>query len=73
MNGGAEFYIDNVLTTEEITPGSDTVTTEGSGHILLGRYHAESTEYKYGRVTVDWMTIWDRPLTVEERNLVHQN
>ena len=73
MNDGAEFYIDNLLTTEEITPGSDAVTTEGRGRILLGRYHAESSEYKYGQLTVDWLTIWDRPLTEEERNLVHQN
>ena len=40
-----------------------------NGHIVIGRTFAETSTpalYNYGPVTVDHLTIWDRPLSEEE-------
>ena len=71
MSIGTELYIDNVRKTNEIPGAPDqSVSTENGGHIVLGKY-ADGYGV-YGKLTVDWLTIWDRPLTEDERNLVNQ-
>ena len=68
---GAELYIDNTLKAQDNVAETKTITTHRTGHVVLGRYVDDSVVH--GKLTVDWLTIWDRPLTVEERNLVHQS
>ena len=65
--------MDNVLEgqTDQATSGAP--EAERNGHIVLGRFFTNSSVSYPGRLTVDWMTIWDRPLTEEERDLVHLN
>ena len=44
------------------------------GRVVIGRLYAhasDDSDQSYAYVAVDWLTIWDRPLTEEERNLVH--
>ena len=69
---GVQVYIDNTMFTEDNEPASNALTTLRSGHILIGRYWINSDSV-YGKLTADWLTLWDRPLTEEERNLVHEN
>ena len=68
-NVGVEIYIDNVLKSGDTLLGSANITPDLSGHIVIGRYGPTATYF--GIVTVDWLTIWDRVLTEEERNLAH--
>ena len=67
----AEIYINNVLKST-LSQHGEVTTGYQDGCIVLGRYKTNS-DGKLGKLTVDWLTIWDRPLTEEERNLVHQN
>ena len=69
VNRGLELYIDNVLNGEVTDAQDSPSTTERSGHIVIGRYFDESNIY--GIVAVDWLTIWERALTKEERDLAH--
>ena len=66
-------YIDSIMVAQN--DGRNTSTTSiRSGHIVIGRHFVYGEgSFPNGRLTVDWTTIWDRPLTEEERNLVHQN
>ena len=70
---GTEVYINNVLKGTDYSGETKTNTAERSGHIVLGRYYADSTGNLHGKLTVDFLTIWDRPLSEEERNVLHQN
>ena len=70
---GVQVYIDNTMFVQKNNPTSNTLTTLRSGHIVIGRYYIDSGTSFFGKLTADWLTIWDRPLTEEERNLVHQN
>ena len=75
MNDGIQVYVDNDLKAETYGSSflnSSNPTTLTSGHIVLGRRLVNDGSH-YGRLSVDWLTIWDRPLTEEERSLVHQN
>ena len=70
MNTGAEVYIDNVLRADDtVADSTSNQSPERSGHIELGRFHDQVLVW--GKVTVDWLTIWDRVLTQEERDLLH--
>ena len=67
-----QFYLDNVMVAQE--GGRSTSTTSiRSGHIFIGRHFVYGDGFFNGKLTVDWLSIWDRPLTEEERNLVHLN
>ena len=69
-----QVYMDNTMVVQESDPDSLDVTSVRNGHIVLGRYRVNSASPGfYGKLTVDWLTIWDRPLTQEERNLVYQD
>ena len=69
-----QVYIDNMVVVQKNESESKSLTSLRSGHIVLGRYYENTgSPIFYGKLTVDWLTIWDRPLTEEERNLVHQN
>ena len=65
-------YIDSVQKGQKRITDPASITTQRSGHIMLGKSKL-ATGFRYGKVTVDWLTIWDRPLTDDERNIVHQN
>ena len=67
---GVQVYIDNVVKVQGNTPTSSNVTIVRSGHIVIGRHYVDTDSF-VAKVTVDWLTIWDRPLTEEERNLLH--
>ena len=61
---GMQVYTDNVVKVQKHTPTSSNPTATRSGHIMIGRRYVDtSTSTFYGKVTVDWLTIWDRPLT----------
>ena len=68
-----ELHIDNVPSvTLNITNTNYDVSTITTGHIVLGRYLASgSGDYLQASFICDYFTIWDRPLTTEERILVH--
>ena len=71
---GVQLCVDNVLLGEHNGSAAIPVTSLRSGHIVLGRFYANTDRFapKKRRLTVDHLTIWDRPLTDEERNAVHQ-
>ena len=58
-----------------MTGGSETAPTGLDGRIVLGRHlvNMDHSAFKNGAIAVDWLTIWDRLLTDEERELVHRN
>ena len=68
-DGDIAIYIDNVLKSGDTDTVAVNSGSELYGHIDLGRAVPDATIY--GIVTIDWLTIWDRVLTVDERNLVH--
>ena len=75
-NDGIQIFVDNVLQEgQEPIFDVNRSTALTSGHIVLGRYLAnvDNVSFESGELSCDWLTIWDRPLTDEERNLVYQN
>ena len=70
-----QVYINNVVVAQKNVSVSRPLTAFRSGHILIGRQYANddvgASHQSHGELTVDWLTIWDRPLMEEERNLVH--
>ena len=69
-----QVYIDNDVVVQKNESVARSLTAFRSGHILIGRQYAndDATSQSHGELTVDWLTIWDQPLSEEERNLVHQ-
>ena len=67
-------YIDNVLKASETQADTVTQSTITPANLVLGRFFADNEEggTKYGVFTIDYLTIWDRPLSATERNLLHQ-
>ena len=66
-----QIYIDNTMVGEDtVAETAQDVTTFRSGHIVIGKYLVNNDD-NFGQLTVDWLTIWDRVLTQQERNLAH--
>lgn len=70
---GVEMYIDNALVSGN-TDNAGYPGGQQNGHIVLGRHYvdAHDIDRRYGKATIDSISIWDKPLSAEERNLVHQ-
>ena len=76
MYGGQEdpeLYIDNVNTPESPIVRTATMGSTRSGHIVLGRHLAHGSGFTNGALTCDSLTIWDRRLSGEEREMLHGN
>ena len=70
---GLELYVDNVDREDSKSTESTTTTTTRSGHIFLGRYLAFGNGGANGALTCDYLMVWDRRLSVEERAMLHRN
>ena len=72
---GAELYIDNVLKASVYEAQPRTNNSPADGRIVLGRYVVDRVRNvdNYGRAETDYLTIWDKPLSRDERDLLHQN
>ena len=70
-----ELHIENVLKLSDYEPITVDTGTHVHGHIVLGRHYMDEPEagQKYGRAETDYLTFWDKPLSQEERDLLHQN
>ena len=75
MDTGVELYIENVLKASAYEPASVNTGSHVDGGIVLGRHYVDEPEagQKYGRAETDHLTFWDKPLSQEERDLLHQN
>ena len=75
VDKGVEIYIENVLKASDYEPGSENTGTHVDGRIVLGRHYVDAPEagQKYGRAEIDYLTIWDKPLSQQKRDLLHQN
>ena len=62
--------MDNSLKLQDLNSAQAAVPTSTSGHVIIGQYFNNKNDTG-GRVTVDWLTFWDRPLSEAERNLLH--
>ena len=71
MNRGVDLYLDSNLVGQDHAAKNGTWGAAGS-NIVLGRYFADDHDsgYKYGDLTIDYLTIWDEPLGEAERNLL---
>ena len=60
---GVQVYINNTVVVQQNTSTSSSQTTARSGHIVIGRDYVDDTSTLpfYGKLTVDWLTIWDQP------------
>ena len=66
--------MDNAVIAEDDESQPAAGSSETNGKIMIGRLLTETNNLQsYGKVTVDHLTIWDRPLSAEERNLIHQD
>ena len=70
-----QLYVNNDLKEDTTTVAPEGARTGLDGRIVLGRHLVNTAHpaYKNGAIAVDWLTIWDRLLTEEERVLVHRN
>ena len=64
-------YFDNVLKANDYEAADEARDTAGS-NIVLGRLRVDNHESgkRYGDFTIDYFTIWDKPLSEAERNLL---
>ena len=71
VNSGADLYIDNVLEADDHEAENVTQIPSGS-NLVLGRLRVDDHDQgrRYCHVTVDYFTIWDKPLNETERNLL---
>ena len=71
VNRGVDLYVDNTLVGDDHNGTNASKEVAGS-IIVLGRYYADDHDsgHKYGDFTIDYLTIWDKPLGEAERNLL---
>ena len=76
-NDAVRVYVDNAVIAEHDEPQPAGGPALTNGKIVIGRLFTTSVDDSrfdgYGKLTVDHLTIWDRPLSEEERNLIHQD
>ena len=62
-------YLDNVLKGDDHVGIDITTGGAGEGNIILGRYFADNHDsgLKYGDFKIDYLTVWDKPLSEVER------
>ena len=50
------------------------LTMKRMATIVLGRFYVDDHDNgdKYGRATIDYLIFWNKPLSENERNLLHQ-
>lgn len=67
-------YIDNAFISGVYEWLEQSTVDNQNGHMVLGRLYGNTHDAarKYGRATIDYLTIWDEPLSAEERDLVYQ-
>ena len=73
-NAAVRVYMDNAVIAEDDESQPAAGSSQTNGKIMIGRLLTDTTDLQsYGQLSVDHLTIWDRPLSEEERNLVHQD
>ena len=69
FDNSTALYVDGVLQGVDTQPLMLGYAIVRSEKIFLGK--GTGDDNSYGKLTVDWLTIWDRALTEDERHLVH--